>query len=172
MRFLSFLSLLLCFPLTLGLNAAGATRVEAASAGTKNTAPAFALPAVSGTVSSDSLRGHVVLVDFWASWCAPCAQSFPWLASVQQRFADQGLQVVAINLDKDRDAAKRFLVKHPANFTVAFDPAAETAQAFRVGNMPTSYLLGPDGTILFSKAGFDPKHTGEMEAHIQEACRP
>ncbi len=133
--------------------------------------PNFLLPTRTGYVSPDSLRGKVVLIDFWASWCGPCRQSFPWMNDVYSRYAAQGFRVVAIDLDKSRDLADEFLAEHPATFTVAFDPAGKTAEAFDVSAMPTSYLVGRDGQILYSHAGFDPRRTASLENQIQEACR-
>jgi cytochrome c biogenesis protein CcmG, thiol:disulfide interchange protein DsbE len=139
------------------------------TAGTAS-APAFSLPGRDGTVSLDSLRGRVVYVDFWASWCEPCRRSFPWLNALRERYADRGLTIVAINLDKDRHAADAFLEKFPASFLVAYDPAGKTAEAYRVSAMPSSFLIGPTGTLLSSHAGFDSRKTGPIEALIQEAC--
>jgi cytochrome c biogenesis protein CcmG, thiol:disulfide interchange protein DsbE len=133
-------------------------------------APAFKLPARTGTVSLESLRGKVVLVDFWASWCEPCRKSFPWLRRMHDRYASQGLVVVAVNLDKDRDAADRFLQDNPAPFLVAFDPAGKTAEAFKVPGMPTSFLVDAAGNVVYSHPGFDAKKTDEFEAKIKEAC--
>jgi len=133
-------------------------------------APTFSLPGRTGTVSLDSLRGRVVYVDFWASWCEPCRRSFPWLNTLRERYADRGLTIVAINLDKDRRTADAFLEKFPTSFLVAYDPAGKTAEAYRVSAMPSSFLIGPTGTLLSSHAGFDPRKTGAIEALIQEAC--
>lgn len=133
------------------------------------TAPSFALPGRTGTVSLDSLRGRTVLVDFWASWCGPCRGSFPWMASLQKRFGDRGLTVIAINLDKDREKADRFLAEVPAPFTVAFDPSGRTAEAYHVSAMPTSFLVGPDGTVTFAHPGFDPRTSADFEHRIEEA---
>ncbi len=94
------------------------------------------------------------------------------MAGLNERYASRGLRIVAINLDKDREAADAFLEKYPAPFTVAFDPAGRTAEAFKVAAMPSSYLIGPAGTILYAHAGFDPRKTGPLEARIQEACTP
>jgi thiol-disulfide isomerase/thioredoxin len=133
-------------------------------------APTFRLPTRNGTVSLDSLRGRVVLVDFWASWCEPCRKSFPWLRSMHERYGTQGLAIVAVDLDKDRDAADAFLARYPAPFIVAFDPAGKTAEAFKVSAMPSSFLLSPAGEILHAHAGFDPRKTGTVETLIKEAC--
>jgi len=135
-------------------------------------APAFQLPARSGTASLDSLRGQVVLVDFWASWCVPCQRSFPWMDSLMARYGKQGFSVVAINLDKQRAPAYRFLEEHPASFTIAFDPAGKTAEAYGIAGMPTSVLIGRDGTIVQTHLGFDPKKNAEFESLIAEKLKP
>jgi len=144
-------------------------RKEAQAPGPPAKSPPFSLPARHGTLSSNDLAGKVVYVDFWASWCGPCRQSFPWLKSLHEQYGGKGLFIVAINLDKDHEAAMEFLGDFPAPFVVAFDPAGKTAEAFNVGAMPSSYLVGPDGTILYSQAGFDPKETGRVEQMIKEA---
>ena len=134
-------------------------------------APAFALPGRSGAVALDSLKGRVVLVDFWASWCGPCRQSFPWMAAVQESLGPRGLRVVAVNLDKERSLADAFLAKYPAPFEVAFDPGGATAERYGVRAMPTSVLVGRDGKVLLVHAGFDPRTAGAYEHSIEEACR-
>ncbi len=133
-------------------------------------APGFNLPTDSGTVSLQSLEGKVVLVDFWASWCGPCEKSFPWLATMHERYGAAGLEIVAISLDKDHAAAETFLERHPAPFTVAFDPSAGVAKAFHVSGLPSTVLIGPKGEILYSHVGFDPKKTTDLEARICKAC--
>lgn len=152
--------------LTLGPGTPSAIAATARGA----TAPSFNLPTASGSVSLDSLPGKVVLVDFWASWCVPCKSSFPWMSAMQERYGPKGLAIVAINVDKSRKSAEQFLDKHPAPFTVAFDPSGKAAKAFHVWGMPTSYLIAPDRTVLFSRSGFDPKHAHEVEAMIAQAC--
>jgi len=136
---------------------------------TPSVAPAFSLPGRSGTVSYPGVAGRIVFVDFWASWCGPCRQSFPWLKTLHERYAARGLAVVAINLDKERDAAQAFLAEFPSPFLVAFDPSGRTAEAFHVTTMPSSYLVGADGAILHTISGFDPRETAAVEQKISEA---
>jgi cytochrome c biogenesis protein CcmG/thiol:disulfide interchange protein DsbE len=131
-------------------------------------AAAFELPTSSGTVALDGLRTKVVLVDFWASWCGPCRQSFPWLSSMAQRYGDKGLVVVAIDLDKDRDLAQKFLREFSPPFIVAFDPAGKTAEAFNVTAMPSSFLVSRSGRLVYSHAGFTLRDTAAVEKQIQE----
>src|SRR5438552_16018809 len=94
----------------------------AAAVGVGERAPPFALPTAAGdTVSLERLRGKVVYVDFWASWCGPCRRSFPWMNEMQRRYGSHGLSIVAINVDKKRADASRFLTETPAEFTVVYD---------------------------------------------------
>jgi len=132
-------------------------------------APAFTLPGLQGEVTLGSLRGKAVLVDFWASWCGPCRQSFPWMNGLQKRYGDKGLAIVAVNLDKDRELASHFLAEVPAAFMVAFDPSGKTAESYRVKALPTTFLVSPDGKLLLTHTGFDAKHASEFEAKISEA---
>lgn len=99
-------------------------------------------------------RGQWVYLDFWASWCAPCRLSFPWMNQLQREWAAKGLQVVAINLDSQRDKALQFLQRHPAQFMVLWDAAGHSAKAYDVQAMPMSYLIDPQGHIVSAHRGF------------------
>jgi len=133
-------------------------------------APAFHLATPHGSVTLDSLRGKVVLVDFWASWCVPCERSFPWMGALYDSLAPLGFEVVAINLDKDLVASDAFLARHPTRFTIAFDPDGKTAKAYQVKAMPSSFVIDRSGTIVLAHRGFDPKKTTELEALIRKEC--
>lgn len=159
---------------TVALGLALALALAAAPAPAKTTkpapvAPAFTLPGLKGDVALDSLRGKAVILDFWASWCGPCRQSFPWMNELQKRYGEKGLAIVAVNLDKDREFAKSFLSEVPASFTIAFDPSGKTAESYKVKAMPTTFLISADGKLLVTHTGFDAKHASEFEAQIAEA---
>ena len=131
-------------------------------------APAFALPDAKGaTIALDKLRGQVVYVDFWASWCTPCKRSFPWMNELQQRWGDKGLAVVAINVDKKRDDADRFLRQVPATFTVVFDETGATPAAFGVKAMPSSYLIDPRGNVVEIEQGYRDERRAALEERIR-----
>jgi len=132
-------------------------------------APELVLRTDTGTVSLAEQRGRVVWLDFWASWCGPCRQSFPWMEAMHQRHGAQGLQVIAVNLDAKPDAARRFLAEHRASFTVAFDPAGDSARRYTVRAMPTSVLIGADGRIRTAHAGFRDEDRKPLEAALREA---
>jgi len=94
------------------------------------------------------------------------------MAGLQAKYASQGLAIVAINLDKTREAAESFLHEVPAPFTIAYDPAGRIATAYHVEGMPTTVLVGRDGRILSTHIGFEPAKAAAFETLIQEALRP
>ncbi len=113
------------------------------------------LPNVKGGAASlADFKGKVVLVDFWASWCSPCRQSFPWMNKLQQQYQAEGLEVVAINLDQEVELATDFLQEVPAQFTVLLDTDAQLPGEYGVMGMPSSYLIDRNGKIRAQHIGF------------------
>jgi cytochrome c biogenesis protein CcmG/thiol:disulfide interchange protein DsbE len=134
------------------------------------TAPAFALPRADGsTLALDSLRGRVVLVDFWASWCAPCRKSFPALDALGKRYEAQGLSIVGVNVDTERAEADRFLAAVPVGFAIVFDADGKTPEAFGVKAMPSSYVIGRDGKVRLANLGFHAQDEAKLEAAVKAA---
>ncbi|MBI4740363.1 MAG: TlpA family protein disulfide reductase [Betaproteobacteria bacterium] len=130
-------------------------------------APPFDLDGTKGAVKLAKHQGKLVYLDFWASWCAPCRQSFGWMNEMQAKYAMQGLQVIAINVDEKRDDALRFLSSNPASFVVAFDPAGATPLSYRVMGMPTSLLIGTDGKVISEHIGFKDADKIALEEKIR-----
>jgi cytochrome c biogenesis protein CcmG/thiol:disulfide interchange protein DsbE len=118
-------------------------------------------------VTLRSLRGKTVYLDFWASWCGPCRQSFPFMNQMQQKYAKDGLVVVGINLDKRRADAERFLAKIPSSFTIVYDEAGRTPAAYQVKKMPTSVLIDYEGQIASIHAGFEDRTREDVERRIR-----
>ena len=127
------------------------------------------LPGARGAVKLSDLRGKVVYVDFWASWCAPCKQSFPWLNEMQARYGAHGLEIVGINVDARRTDADRFLAQVPARFTLAFDARGDTPGCYAAKGMPTSFLIARDGTIVATHVGFRAEDKSRIEREIRRA---
>ena len=143
----------------------GAPLARAATVG--QPAPPLALAGTSGVVDLVAYKGKVVVLDFWASWCGPCKLSFPWLNDMQSRHGARGLQVVAVNLDRQRALADAFLAQVPARFVLAFDPAGDSARRYAVQGMPSSVLIAADGLVLQQHAGFrDEDRTGREAAIV------
>ena len=116
----------------------------------------------------NGFRGRVVYLDFWASWCGPCRQSFPWMQTLKNTYADQGLTVLAVNLDSDRAEADRFLRQFSPTFDVRFDPKGELAAFYKVHDMPSSVLIDRHGVTRFIHAGFRPLDAPVYEAQVRE----
>jgi cytochrome c biogenesis protein CcmG/thiol:disulfide interchange protein DsbE len=115
------------------------------------------------------VEGRVVWVDFWASWCVPCRRSFPWLNTMQRKYGSDGLQIIAVNLDKDRALADGFLAEVPAEFSLRFDPAGALAKEFGVQTMPSSFLIDADGKVLARHFGFRSSDSADYEDSIKAA---
>lgn len=156
------------------LAAAGIGLCPCASAvGAGEPAPSFALPTAAGeTVALDKLKGRVVYVDFWASWCGPCRHSFPWMNEMQQKYGARGFTVIGINVDKRRADAERFLRDTPAAFTIVFDEAGKTPAAFAVKGMPTSYLIDVDGKVVTVESGFRDDQKAPLEERVRALVAP
>jgi thiol-disulfide isomerase/thioredoxin len=132
-------------------------------------APDFNLSGQKDNVKLADLKGQYVYVDFWASWCGPCKQSFPWMNAMHDKYGTKGLKVIGVNLDAKKDDAAKFLAEVPAQFTVAFDATGATPKAYGVKGMPTSVLIGPDGNVLFTHSGFKDSEKAELETKIRNA---
>jgi thiol-disulfide isomerase/thioredoxin len=115
-----------------------------------------------------SFRGRVVYLDFWASWCAPCRHSFPWMQAMKLAYEDQGLAIVAVNLDQNPADAQRFLEQFRPSFEVRFDPAGNTPQQFKVAGMPTSVLIDRHGNVRYTDVGFRPADSAHYETQLRE----
>lgn len=110
---------------------------------------------------------QLVYVDFWASWCGPCRKSFPWMNQMHQKYADQGLTIIAINLDTEPGLANGFLAETPAEFMIAYDPEMQVAGEFDILGMPSSYLFDQQGNLVAKHVGFYRENHAKYEAEIQ-----
>jgi len=109
--------------------------------------------------------GKVVLVDFWASWCAPCKASFPMMAKLHQELAARGVVIVAVGIDEKPAAAAAFVKKLAPAFLTVHDREQKLVQQVVVPTMPTSYLLGRDGRVRFIHEGF---HGNSTETELRK----
>lgn len=98
--------------------------------------------------------GKVVYLDFWASWCQPCRQSFPFMDALEREYGPQGLVVIAVNVDTERRLAAEFLAENPVSFKIAYDPAGKLAEEWKLEGMPTTVLIGRDGKTRSRQVGF------------------
>ncbi len=120
------------------------------------------------SINLKQFQGKVLYVDFWASWCGPCAKSFPFLNTLDQNFKQRDLQIVGINLDEKFADAQDFLNQYPANFMVATDNNQQCAMGFGVKAMPSSYLVDKKGNIRHIHLGFKPGETEQLIALVEQ----
>lgn len=113
-------------------------------------------------------QGKVVLLDFWASWCAPCRRSFPWMEEMHDKYSKDGLVIVAVNMDAEVNEAAAFLDEFSPPFAIAYDPSGTLARKFDVTAMPSSYLFDRDGKLVERHFGFKVKHQSDYEARLKE----
>lgn len=139
------LSLLVLLPLSFSSNAQAAAQLD--------------LPA---------LKGKVVYIDFWASWCGPCRQSFPWMKEMQSKYAKDGLAIIAINVDQEKAKADAFLAEFQPAFNVLFDNRGTLATQFKVQTMPSSFMLDREGKPRFKHLGFHDGKRGDYEKEITQ----
>jgi thiol-disulfide isomerase/thioredoxin len=144
--------------------------VLAASAKAGDTFPDLSQFGLEGALPD--LKGKVALVDFWASWCAPCKKSFPVMKDLVDKFGSRGFTVIAVNLDEKKAAMESFLKKNPIPFVVLHDAKGRLAEAIGVEKIPTSFLVDPNGKITRVHSGFDGEATRrEYLAEIEAALK-
>jgi len=116
----------------------------------------------------NEFAGKVLYLDFWASWCPPCAKSFPFLNKLHQQYHHEGLQIVGINLDESVADAEKFLTQYPAEFTIASDLTKQCAEDLGVAAMPSSYIIDRKGVIRYIHLGFRAGETQALEEKVQQ----
>ncbi len=113
-------------------------------------APAFELRRLrdDSLVALDALRGRVVLINFWATWCKPCEDEMPAMERLYQALRDDGLELLAVSVDADREEVARFQRRLQLSFPILLDPDQKVARAYQTFRYPESLLVGPDGAVL------------------------
>lgn len=114
-----------------------------------------------------SLRGNVVYVDFWASWCVPCRQSMPALDALYRKYRERGLRVVGVNKDVADADAERFLKRVAVTFPLVADAKDEVARAFDVQAMPSGYLVDRKGVVRYVHRGYTAETAASLAAEIE-----
>jgi thiol-disulfide isomerase/thioredoxin len=113
-------------------------------------------------------KGKIVYLDFWASWCAPCRKSFPWMNELKNKFDNDQFVVVSVNLDADEKLAEKFLSQVPANFPIIYDRQGDLASELQLKGMPSSFLINAKGKVVSAHMGFTEKKKLRYEQEIRE----
>ncbi|MEO6437024.1 MAG: TlpA disulfide reductase family protein [Tepidisphaeraceae bacterium] len=145
---------------------------EAASTLTKvgDAAPKFEVQTLDGkAVSTDSLKGKVVLLNFFATWCGPCVQEMPHLQALSETYKDKPVVVLSIAREQGADEVKKFVEQKKLTFTIALDPKREAYKQFATMYIPRSYVLDRDGKIVFQTVGFSDTTEKDIIAAIEKS---
>jgi len=118
-------------------------------------------------VTMAGLRGKVVVVDFWASWCEPCKEELPVLERLFRRHRDRGLVVVGVNIDRSASNMRRFLARTPVSFPVVHDEGQRIAGRYRPPRMPSSYVVDRRGVVRYVQEGFRAADARTLEREIE-----
>jgi thiol-disulfide isomerase/thioredoxin len=122
-------------------------------------------------ISNTSLRGKVVLLDFWGTWCPPCRESVPMLKNVQKKYAAKPFQLVGISSDDDEDVWKTFIQAQHMNWSEYLDSSSELQEAFNIDSFPTYIVVDKDGVIRFRQAGLSQDTQNDLEDAINKALK-
>lgn len=145
--FIRSFSRIACFVIALGVLAQPATAKEKTTQ-LSGPAPDFTLKSNTGkNIRLSELRGQVVMLNFWASWCGPCKQEMPLLDALYKRYSPAGFTLLGINAEEDLSEAKALLAKDPVAFPVLFDTDSKMSETYGVDAMPSSVLIDCNGNM-------------------------
>lgn len=131
--------------------------------------PAFELSALDGELYSlQGLRGSVVLVEFWATWCGPCKKSLPFYGELESKYGEQGFKVLAISVDRRAGEVEAFLEDHGLSLTTLFDNRQRVFMDFSPSTVPTAYLIDRSGVVRAIYPGFREAEKPKVEAKIRK----
>ncbi len=116
-----------------------------------------------------AMRGQVVLVDFWATWCEPCKLSLPRYAALERKLGSQGFHILTVSVDEEVDVLKRFVAATKLGLRVFHDPESKVAERYQPAKMPTAYLVGKDGAITWIHSSFVVGDEAKVEAEVLKA---
>jgi peroxiredoxin len=145
----------------------GLFAAEAQAVGAGAMAPEIGLKDLAGRgVSIAALKGKVVLIDFWASWCAPCREELPVLNALYKKYQARGFEIVAVNQDQSPDKVRSFLSSMPLSFRVVHDGGRAVAGRYAPAKMPSSFLIDRRGIVRHVQAGFRAADKATLESQI------
>ena len=155
------------FCLALGLMSGAPAMAEV-----EGVVPDFTLKSRSGeNLRLEDLRGEVVMLNFWASWCGPCRQEMPHMDAIEREFRDYGFRVLAVNVDQHRDDAEQFLETMPVDFAILWDHDSTVSERYDVEAMPTTVMIDRDGRARYVHHGYQPGYEDDYRTQIRELIR-
>jgi len=156
------MSALLAAPVVAG-NATGGAAAPAAE---------FSLKSRAGeAVSLSGLRGQVVLINFWATWCGPCRKEMPLLEQIQKKYAPLGFTMLGVNVEEDTRLMDTFLKDVPVSFPILLDPANGVSKLYNVSAMPSTVIVDRKGNVRFIHQGYKPGDESKYQDMIRQLIR-
>ena len=135
-------------------------------------APAFELKSNSGKpVSLGALRGQIVLVNFWASWCGPCRKEMPILEQLNRQYRNKGVTLVGVNVEPDSEAASQWLKATPVSFPILYDVDSKVSKLYQVEGMPNTVIVDRKGNVRYIHRGYRPGAENEYLDQIRALLR-
>lgn len=129
-------------------------------------APLFKLDSLGGApVSLEQLKGQVVMINFWASWCGPCRQEMPLLEKLHAKYKAMGFTMLGVNVEPDSSLASGFLAKTPVTFPILFDTRSEVSKLYQVAGMPSTVIIDRKGNLRWVHKGYKP---GDENAYLDQ----
>jgi len=155
-------SALMAMPVVTG-SAAGGAAVPAAG---------FSLASRTGEpVSLAGLKGQVVLINFWATWCGPCRKEMPLLEQIQKKYAPLGFTMLGVNVEEDTRLMDAFLKDVPVTFPILLDPANGVSKLYNVAAMPSTVIVDRKGNVRFIHQGYKPGDESKYQDMIRQLIR-
>ena len=132
----------------------------------------FTLKSLSGkNLKLSEMAGNVVLINFWASWCAPCREEMPLLNALHKKYQPLGFTVLGVNVEEKTDKAKGFLVNFPVDFPILLDNTNKVSKQYKVIAMPTTVVVDRDGNMRFLHEGYKPGDEKKYRQMIKKLVR-
>lgn len=119
-------------------------------------------------ISLEKLKGKIVIIDFWASWCEPCKNSFPFYNELFLKYKDQGLVIIGVSTDDNTQERDRFLKDHPVEFLIYYDKSKQMISDFKVKILPSLFLFDKELKPVRFFGGFNSKNKSDLEAEIKK----
>ena len=146
--------------------------IPAIAADATGPAAPFSLQSRAGeAVSLSSLKGQVVLINFWATWCGPCRKEMPLLEQIQKKYAPLGFTMLGVNVEEDTRLMETFLKDVPVSFPILLDPANGVSKLYNVSAMPSTVIVDRKGNVRFIHQGFKTGDESKYQDMIRQLIR-
>lgn len=126
---------------------------------------------VGKNIRLSELRGQVVMLNFWASWCGPCRQEMPLLDDLYKKYSPAGFTLLGINVEADPKEADALLKDVPVSFPILYDKTSKVSEAYKVNAMPSSVLIDCDGNMSYLHKGYKPGDEKEYKKRVKDLLR-